>query len=577
MSNHTRSELERIYADIANNIEVRPTVARNGRSIPDISRPLRRTGPLDYLTPTMISTVGQAIGLSAINEIRNAQREGFFDFLAPTMTREEVSHLSQTERLAYLLYQGGLRKLDFTRSPLGYLPLTSAAKLVYEVLYRTGEASPTILYLAAKILFPDLDVDVVTPDSLNAVADLRVEKKIDPNYRRRKEHLLSLPRDILQCYFILHNASPASALRDVIVGRPQPIERYIDRLALKGTEEEIVDQLQIVVPPGRQTRDYLLTNLPHYNRSLLDPPTRRTDELVKAGQKELLHRYTDVGVITLLGAYVYYTSRLQLIATLGSLLTNPGFFVPLVERCTNRETYYGTGVEEVEVIIAYGKYDNYRCYEQEELIVNIASGATGPILTLPEAGVIRDRSIIENLLHLVSIYPQLDNLRTKLQVALTNRTISDPEILQRLSVIHRDEAEQVKELLLLFFKAGMYMRRWTGTGCYPVTKESTLTEVDPMPLSEAALLDIRNHYDNLPIGAKKVMESLVLRGFNGPTEFSLMQRYEEVIAGESSSNVMNTCIRVNSSLFILTAHYYLDKLFGYSIEGFDPRDLERIT
>jgi hypothetical protein len=234
-------------------------------------------------------------------------------------------------------------------------------------------------------------------------------------------------------------------------------------------------------------------------------------------------------------------------------------------------------VEEVEVIIAYGKYDNYRCYEQEELIVNIASGATGPILTLPEAGVIRDRSIIENLLHLVSIYPQLDNLRTKLQVALTNRTISDPEILQRLSVIHRDEAEQVKELLLLFFKAGMYMRRWTGTGCYPVTKESTLTEVDPMPLSEAALLDIRNHYDNLPIGAKKVMESLVLRGFNGPTEFSLMQRYEEVIAGESSSNVMNTCIRVNSSLFILTAHYYLDKLFGYSIEGFDPRDLERIT
>ena len=575
MSNHTRREL--IYADIANNIEVRPTVARNGRSIPDITRPSRRTGPLDYLTPTMILMVGRVIGLDSINDIRAAQREGFLDFLAPVMTLEEVSRLSETERLAYLLYQGGLRKLDFTRSPLGYLTIISATSLVYGVLYRTEGNSPTILYLTAKILFPEVDVDVVTVDSLDAVFDPRVELRIDPNYKKRKEHLLSLPRDILQCYFLLHSVISASALRDVIVGRPQPVEPYIDRLALEGTEEEIVDQLQIVVPPGRQTRDYLLANLPHYNRSLLDPPTRRTDELVKAGQKELLHRYTDVGVITLMGAYVYYTSRLRLIAVLGSLLTDPGFFVPLAERCTNRETYYGTGVEEVEVIIAYGKYDNYRCYEQEELIVNIASGATGPILTLPEAGVIRDRNIIENLLHLVSIYPQLEALRNKLQVALTNRTISDPEILQRLSVIHRDEAEQVKELLLLFFKAGMYMRRWTGTGCYPVTKESTLTEVDPMPLSEAALLDIRNHYDNLPLGAKKVMESLVLRGFKGPTEFSLMQRYEEVIAGESSSNVMNTCIRVNSSLFILTAHYYLDKLFGYSIEGFDPRDLERIT
>jgi hypothetical protein len=566
--------------DIADNIAVSPTFQRRGAPIPDITRPDEDTDPLDYLTDDMVQIVLRSVGVNGTREnAKRYEREGFFDFLRP---RVDLASLDPELLDAYLLYQAGLMKLDFTRAPYGYLSLDDSLRLIRNILQRRVDIQ-FFNYLTVKFLYPNLDVDILTEDSITElVTDPRAIPVISPEYRERKKRLLSVPRDILRLFFHLYIVRESVALRATIVATPKPIEAYIYYLADKSeiSANEVRDNLRIIVPPNRQTLEYILANIVSYNDVVERPPTPDEVEDLKRGDPRNLSRFPDQDLFNILGIYVDYISRRDLVNKLEAILTmRNSFFIPLLRRCANERTYYDTETSDLDTfLVAYGNYQNYRCFEIEEILVNLRRGPAGAVLTVPGENreIIRDREKLKSLLSLCEVYPELGQLADALREFLTARQIGDPEVREAFSRLTRAEKNSIKELLLLFFKTGMYMRRWTGTGCYPVTVASTLTDVDPMPLSENGMLQIRDHYDNLSKSARDVVDMFILHTPLGPSEYSLMERYETVSTGESG-NVVDTCIRINSSKFILSAYYYLDLLFAYKIPGFTPQELESIT
>jgi hypothetical protein len=578
--NLERGRTEQRLLDIADNIAVAPTFERRGPPIPDITRPEENTDPFDYLTDEMVRIVLRSIGITGTREeAKRYEREGFFEFLL--LPIDEVS-LDPETLDSYLLYQAGLMKLDFTRAPYGSLPLGDGLRLIRNILQRRADI-PFFNYLAVKFLYPDLDVDILTEDSIaELVTDPQATPVIFPVYRERKRRLLSVPRDILRLFFRLYNAREAAALRATIVAEPEPIEPYIFYLADR-TEESantVRDNLRIVVPPNRQTLEYVLDNIVSYNDVVGRLPTPDEVEDLRRGDPGNLSRFPDEDLFDILGIYVDYASRNDLINKLEAILTAGNFFfIPLLRRCANERTFYHTETSDLGTfLIAYGNYRNYRCFEVEEILANLRRGPTGAVLTIPgeDREIIRDREKLKSLLSLCEVYPDLEELANTLREFLTARQIGDPEIGEDFSRLTKAEKRSIKELLLLFFKTGMYMRGWTGTGCYPVTTGSTSTDVDPMPLSESGMLQIRDHYDNLSKDARNVVDMFILYTPLGPSEYSLMERYETVSSGESG-NVAETCIRINSSKFILSAYHYLDLLFAYRVPGFSPEELESIA
>ena len=111
-----------------------------------------------------------------------------------------------------------------------------------------------------------------------------------------------------------------------------------------------------------------------------------------------------------------------------------------------------------------------------------------------------------------------------------------------------------------------------GFGMLSCDRQQTLTGVNPEPLSIPGLIQSKSLYDNLPLNAKVIVNSLQAIG----TNYMFIDRFNIVLQGEGTDNV-HSCIRMSSNTFVRTAYHYLDGLFDYRISDFDISRLASIS
>jgi hypothetical protein len=125
---------------------------------------------------------------------------------------------------------------------------------------------------------------------------------------------------------------------------------------------EVVASLGMVVPPDHEDRDYIERNLVAYSPVIVDHYTQPlTPEQVAhmPNLADVLSHYTDQELFSMLGVYVPYYNRQQLITRLASAAVTPTFFMPLVPRCANGNR---------NISIAFGTISSYECLSPEELL-----------------------------------------------------------------------------------------------------------------------------------------------------------------------------------------------------------------
>lgn len=386
----------------------------------------------------------------------------------------------------------------------------------------------------------------------------------------------------LTCYAQCHGFPPIHPQILLIMlaqSEYQPVEGYLDLLFEKPDEidertNQVIDSLGIVIPPEQECFPYLIANLHSYNNMLAIPSTPEEDQAIRDYQvgdslelEWMLERYTDSDLFQLLGVYMTYCCRDELIDKLLAFMEGSCFFVrPLSPNCTNKETYLGTDTASVP-LIGYGCYKNYRGYEEDELLMNIAIRNNRLRASFPGGGVF-SRKQLEELYELVKYCPEFSRLSQLLEQGLAFKLPDNRTIKRDFSNADKD---LVKEFLTNVFYAGMAMRRWTG-GPFPHKEEETLGETDPDLLTTHYLNAIKDCYDRADQPTRELLDDLSLHA-RKPLGETLMDRYQIVCRSDS----VDACIRINSGLFILTADHYLRLLFSYSIPGFNRKQLERIS
>lgn len=579
---HILEEVRSIVVDaLAVSVPVQRVPIQSTRN-PSISntRPINDHNPYSYLTTLMLEIISEKMSIQPIPTNRD-EIIRVLSGLGPTWYHMELSHeeyirLSPMDQTVYTTYQAGRRRIDFTRAPYGYLDIRGVRELMTIILYRLVDEAPgPILYLAVKHLYPKVIAEAY--DRQQLIDAIRGSPPApDPVLRRRYQHLASLPGGIVDIYASTHDKREPGLMWELVQATPSPLEPYIDRVTGEQGAREVSEALGMVIPPDRGILFYVRNNIGKYGLAVAYPPTFETDQLLRVqwtgnerDLSELLSRYTDQDLFDLLGVYVYYTSRVTLILSLTNLMTGSTmFFIPL-NPCPNSETYYGTLTRGVP-LVAYGTLRDYRCYEEEEFLANIREFPFS--IKIPGTQTVLSKKEIEVLRDTISRFT-FPRLSEKIRVGLLQA--SDPTLrvpFQHLTPVERDS---VKNFLLAMFRTGMYMRQWTGSGCYPVTKASTLTDIDPEPRSLQGLIELNSIYEDSSPATRFFLDSLRMRASNGFYGYTFMERFHIVLQGNSTDT--NSCIRINSSKFILTAYYYLEQLFSYRIPDFSPSTLELIS
>jgi len=524
------------------------------------------SNPYSRLTDQMLRDVANSINL----DLDGVSRQQMLDILIDAPP-------PPTSNIAFLFYQAAfVMGLDFTRDPYGQLSYLDSIDLIFFIRRQdkaraTRNVQPHILYLGALYLYPAYEPELLTDEQI--IRLFHGDKPIPSRKaRQRRTKLLNLPADIVRLYLQLYDTK---WLHFVIIKDPQPIEEYIDHIP-EG-HQQVIKALGIIVPPNRQPRDYLMDNIVQYALAVSRPSTPDMDRLVfqeRHNASIYLAHYTDSDMFSLLGIQPHYNSRTQLIEALANLLGgNPSFFFPVIRRCRNAETFYGTPTSDINVdLIAYGTYDEYTCYELEELLANVH----GRFISFPGTSDMMSREQLRQLRDLIEPYRQVNqlysNLLDKVKAIIDAGNMTMPQLRAMLSPLDDWVKDAIRNFLLSIFRTGMYMRRWTGSGCYPVTERQTRTDVNPEPLSIQGLLQSKDIYDNLPANAKMIVDSLQAIG----TNYMFMDRFNLVLQGEGTDNI-HSCIRMSSNTFIRTAYHYLVGLFDYRIPDFDIDRLESIS
>ena len=388
-----------------------------------------------------------------------------------------------------------------------------------------------------------------------------------PDPRKRK--MLSLKHPLLGLYLDLHNCSFLSSL---VKTRPHPLEEFID--SIPRNPQAIADSLGIVVPPGYNVASYLYANIVDY-RQLFSELTEGEAELIRQpgtlspGELlPLLHRTSDTALFHLLGAYVAYQSRSQLISRLSYLMTHQGFFVPLVRKPSNSETYlYESTSDETIFMVGYGTVYDYRCFSLDELLANFHQEDHHFLFHLPGTQKTVPLKELFQLRNLATIFQQ-DKLADLIILGIQNMQADIPPL--EVSSPHR-----VIDYLFHLFQLGMYMRRWDGEGPpYPLAEKDTLRDYDPIPKTAAGLVTLNESYERLRPEERDFIDSIILfryrRGELEVSGRSLIECLASIVRGEE-------CIRSASSYLIGTAYYILAKRFRIIIRDFDPAKLNNIA
>lgn len=393
-------------------------------------------------------------------------------------------------------------------------------------------------------------------------------KLVRASARHRK--LLRLSLTLREFYLQLHDFTNLTGL---LRTETHPFESYLDLIE---QPELLANALSVVIPPN-QDYGYLLDNILDY-RWCLNLPSPEDDQLLLSraltGRELtlLLRRYTDQRLFELLQIYIPYESRRQLIDRLASLLSGEvSFFMPLVRRCTNSQTYLGESTANTDLfMVAYGDYFDYRCYEEQEFLMNFRKAGDNFLFNLP--GEELEREQVQVLLDIANIYGV---------TALVHRIMEGfarfdvvVELKVKTGQWTQEERTLFEKLLMTIFTTGMYMRRWRGVGPYPLHESETRGPFDPQLLASIGLTEIRQLREQIPQHITRLVEKLpakrYLRGKLEAREETLMSMIDTVSIGKY-------CIREASNYFVSSAYHYLLEFLDQRISDFDPHKLSNIA
>ena len=373
-------------------------------------------------------------------------------------------------------------------------------------------------------------------------------------------------------YLRLHQCD---TLTELLNTSPHPLEPYIDLVETRA--EDVANAVGMLVPIGSDLHSYVTVNITDYQWCVTARPSVEDDNFIKgyrgglrnAELIQLMRRYRDPELFQLLDLYISVNTRQELLDKLASYLNGDTmFFVPLVRRCYNSETYLGEPTSNTDVfMLAYGTYGNYRCYEIEELVQN----AKPDTIDLPDYKI--ERSDLVDLRRLAICYqvPGMEELLRKLTII----SEYDEGLVQLTNTVKRWTQEQVLQLRTFFqslFHLSMYMRRWDGIKPYPLTERDTMGS-DPTMQTSIALIEMDRFMERLHPDVKGLISRLYLRRYNkGQLErfdSRILSMYYDVRRG-------NECIRSASAYLASSAHYYSVNILNEPIEGFDPNKLELV-
>lgn len=362
---------------------------------------------------------------------------------------------------------------------------------------------------------------------------------------------------------------------------------------------EIANQAGMYIPVYVNANEYFLDNIAEYRfifvrESKLNDIYINNPKTITAYNMEW---YTDFELFERLRALTAFSSRQDMFLKFIDLVNTSMFFIPLVERtCRNKETivsFNDIPSDMNELVIGYGTYTNYYCFDIEDLIDSFGRESGGrfrfnnPTEMNSQFTVIQ----IEQLKRLLQGFIDKPNVNELLELIdqglREQRNMSEAE---RKLVIQFDQftkptRELIKDWLMQLFYTGMYMRQWIGPPePYPLTSIQTnrCTNLDPelhfkVNQELYILFETEDNLLKLQNNVLELLRNLPTVEYNVGNNHS--HNIESKTIGAYITSVRNGtyCIRMGSTKFIGTAYYYLTLFFpGIDIPNFDIRRLEKI-
>ena len=269
---------------------------------------------------------------------------------------------------------------------------------------------------------------------------------------------------------------------------------------------------------------------------------------------------------------------------LNNLQTPMFFLVRNSKNCPNQQDNLLEDFNE-ELAITFGTFTDFHCYSPEELfesiIVNVPEGYArfripdrpNETFTSPQVKQLHD--LLQDKRDLIRYYkPRLDRLFDKIT--------SGAEFLFGLEELENlvrtiSDRNGIIRLFTDLFEAGMYQRRWSGTGPYPMTFAETRggTQSDVDVRMTPVLNQIRDIYNGMSVPDKAIIDQLPMMNYTGyffDTEYKIIPFINLTCAGDF-------CVGYGQAYMVYTGYFYLRALgvqiFNFNLGQFEATSTHR--
>jgi hypothetical protein len=376
---------------------------------------------------------------------------------------------------------------------------------------------------------------------------------------------------------------------------PHPMEQYILNYD-QYTPADLSKAFGMVIPlsQAHNVDRYIRTNLVSYS----DVLTRTGMEVIPLEvmvfmntneRHDFVKKLTDNEIFNLIGIYVPYTSRDELVNGIARSVFHQRFMLPVVRstaRSFNAETLMGNEITDMTVfMVCYGTALKYHTYELIELYHAFNRDPDTGVMTFRRPDNMNQTfstSDVEGLIELLRCFTpteeitRLVNLIEEGMIDAREKIASDDEKEAQVKTFDPSNKQLVREYLRQIFYTGMYMRRWSGPGePFPLTAQTTKKKEEPDAKVAQELgigIELLKQMDP---NVREFCLNLKICEYNkngeidhGTATFGYV--WDQVIKGKE-------CIRMGSTKFIGTGFHYLRILFRETIPGMNVRDLDRIV
>lgn len=429
---------------------------------------------------------------------------------------------------------------------------------------------------------------IICCDDLSRVSYEGLDSIVD-RYDKLKNHKY---KDL---FATLYNVERHNSWSKVISENYHPLEEYILLLDEKPIEF-FINTFGIYVPLryANTQFEYIKRNLCKYknlfNRDHIKfLSVEEIGELEPRKIKEYLSHLKDTEIIHLLGFYVNYSSRRELIRNSVSVFITNKFFFPTVRlstRCINQETTMLNSITDSNVfMIGYGSPYKYHMYELDELIITFGRDENTSLYSYRKPNDINDVfsnsdiDILVKLLDCFDVTEEITTLKDRIMVVRKenkNRLDYDSFHMVKFKKLSNTNREKIRVILYNIFYSGMFMRKWKGEGHpYPIKEVDThVPGYNPEKNVLACLHILNGLIEELDREGSEFYKSLMwceykLDGTVSRSGNKFNKYLLEVNKGRE-------CIRMASTKLIGTAYHYLTLLYNENIPNFDNKEVDKI-